>query len=254
MQSQIFINQVYVLTRANLKSRYRNTIAGFIWVIMNPLLMFGAQSLVFRKFLQLNVPNYYLFLLSGLLPWIFLVQNVEMCTGIFVNSRTLLKAFPTHPAVYLTAQILDNLINFLAAFFILLLGMAFFAPYPAQGIPYLVFPIIFLTIAATAISWFLATLQVFFRDTRFIVTFVMSIAFYLTPVFYPIAIVPEKYHWVIAINPFARLITPFRDCIYDFNLKTLIESSGAAFVTCLCFIALAGGLWKLKKNAIYFKL
>src|ERR1035437_5970491 len=92
-EHRVLIRQVRALTVANLKSRYRKTFVGFLWVILNPLILYGVQSLVFMKFLKLQVPNYTLFLLSGLLPWVFIVQSVEMCTSLIVINGKLFKSF-----------------------------------------------------------------------------------------------------------------------------------------------------------------
>ena len=120
MIDRIFFRQSIILAMANMKARYRDTIAGFIWVVLNPLIMFGAQSVAFKKFLRLDVPNYYLFLLGGLLPWIFLVNSLQMCTPVFEEKGPLLKSFKIQPLVVLSAQLFDNFVNFLFAFFILL--------------------------------------------------------------------------------------------------------------------------------------
>ena len=98
--SRRFWEQIRVLTAANLKTRYRKTWAGFLWVILNPLTMYWIQTQVFSRFLKLNVSNYALFLLSGLLPWIFIVQTLEMCASLFVWSSRMFKAFPVSPLVY----------------------------------------------------------------------------------------------------------------------------------------------------------
>src|SRR5665647_1643549 len=101
MNLPLFWIQVKDLTVASLKSRYRKTWAGFVWVILNPLLMFGVQSLVFKRFLGLQIPDYYLFLLGGLLPWIFMSSTIQMGTPIFVTQAQLLRSFKINPMVLL---------------------------------------------------------------------------------------------------------------------------------------------------------
>src|SRR3954465_5069767 len=123
--ARIFVRQSRALTAANLKSRYRRTIAGFLWVVLNPLIQFGVQSAIFRHVLKIQVNNYLIFLLSGLLPWIFITQSMDMCTSLFVTSGNVLKSFRLNPLVLLTAQLLDNLLNFLAAFLIIFVALLF---------------------------------------------------------------------------------------------------------------------------------
>ena len=75
---QIFSRQLISLTLANMKARYRKTFAGFLWVILNPIILYSVQSVVFRKILKIELPDYSLFLLGGLLPWIFITSTLEM--------------------------------------------------------------------------------------------------------------------------------------------------------------------------------
>jgi ABC-type polysaccharide/polyol phosphate export permease len=252
--TRAFRIQVQSLTVANLKTRYRQTLAGFFWVVFNPLVMYGVQSLVFRKFLRLEVPDYSMFLLSGLLPWIFIVQSVEMSTSIFVTNGRLLKSFPIHPLVCLLAQLCDNVVNFLAAF--LLLGVPTWILHPGHVLGLLLLPLALVTLfcAVFALCWLLATLQVFFRDTRFIVSFVMSIAFFLTPVFYPVDFVPSQFRWIILINPFHHLLVPFRQTLYVFEPRAFMQAIGVAGLIAAALFGFASILWSKKRNEVYLNV
>lgn len=246
--------QVKALTKANLKSRYRKTIAGFIWVVMNPIIMFSVQSLVFRKFLKLEMPNYMMFLLSGLLPWIFISQSLEMCTGLFVNSGRVIKAFSVHPLVFLASQLIDNLINFIAAFTLVFIPLAVSQPTNIIGL--LLLPICMLVLGAGALgmAWVFATLHCLLRDTRFVVTFVLSIGFFLTPVFYPREYVPEEMRFMVDINPIHRLIDPFRHSIYRFDAVAFGHSIGVAILVSALSLAAAYLLWRSKRNVVYLSI
>ena len=83
---KIFIRQLISLTFANMKARYRKTLAGFIWVILNPIILYSVQSIVFRKILKIDVPDYSLFLMGGLLPWIFITNTLEMSIPYLYNN------------------------------------------------------------------------------------------------------------------------------------------------------------------------
>jgi ABC-type polysaccharide/polyol phosphate export permease len=249
-----FFPQVRALTVANLKSRYRKTLAGFLWVLINPLIVFAVQSLVFKKFLRLEVPNYSLFLLSGLLPWIFITQSLEMCTSIFVSASQLLKSFQLPPLVYLFAQLFDNLINFVAAFLIILLPVLLTESGHNSSLLLLPLAVLPLVFGVVGMAWLLATAQVFFRDTRFVISFVLSIAFFLTPVFYPESFVPEQYRWLINVNVFYILIRPFRYVVTHAGTDELLRAFGTATMTACLLISAATLVWVRKKNAIYFNL
>ncbi len=245
------MRQAVILTAASLKTRYRNTVSGLVWVILNPLLIFGAQAFVFHNVLHINVANYPLFLLSGLLPWVFLVQSVEMGTGAFTQSGKFLKSFPVHPFVILSSQILDNLFNFLLSFTIILLptALAFHFDWPR----YLLVPLSIIPLFIFVISFvfLLATVQVFFWDTRFVMSFAMSVAFYMTPIIYPIEFIEEKYRWIISLNPFWQVLHPFQIAISG-DLHLYSASLANSFLTAALMAGLAFINWGRSKNEFYF--
>jgi ABC-type polysaccharide/polyol phosphate export permease len=254
MRLRFFWTQVWELTLASLKSRYRKTLAGFVWVILNPLLQFGVQSLVFKKFLNLNVPNYYLFLLGGLLPWIFIISTLQMSTPVFVSHSQLLKSFKINPFVVLGAQILDNFINFLASFILILLPFFFFS---SQALlPLILLPVSFipLLIGISSISMTLAIVNVFFRDTNFVIGFFLALLFFITPIFYPVDFVPENWRFLISFNPIYYLIEPVKILIYDAKINHYFDSVFKSFGVSLFFLCLSIFMWRKKKNDFYNRL
>ncbi len=249
--AQQMVGQSLTLMRANLKTRYRNTISGLVWVILNPVLMFGAQAIVFHYILKVNVERYPLFLLSGILPWIFIVQSIEMGTGSFTNQGRLLKSFPIHPFVVLVAQILDNLFSFLLSFTAIFLPTAIY--YGFDAIRFLLLPLAILPlfIFINGLTFLLATIQVFFWDTRFVISFVINVAFYLTPIIYPLEMIPAEYRWLMKLNPLWYVLRPFQLAIVgDIHLfsRALTEST----IVALLIFGLAILNWRRSKNELYF--
>lgn len=249
-----FWPQVRDLTLASMKARYRKTWAGFLWVIMSPILLFGVQSLVFRKFLKINIFHYDLFLLTGLLPWIFIASTLQMGTPIFVTQSQLLRAFKINPLVVIAAQILDNFINFLLSFFLILVPFYFYA----ERTPELLFvsPLFFLplVIGTGALTIILSTLNVFYRDINFVMGFILSLMFFLTPIFYPRSYIPEEWQWAITWNPFYGFIEPLRLLLYQNDLiaSLILWGKGLALATLFCILAI--WTWKRNVNDFYRKL
>ncbi len=250
----IFLRQVLALTRANLKSRYRKTFAGFLWVVLNPVVMFGVQSLIFQHILQIPVTNYFVFLLSGLLPWIFIVQSMDMCTSIFVTNSQVLKSFQFRPLVLLFAQLLDNFINFVAAFVIVFTALALHQGVAWKGLLFAPLALAVLAIGTTALCWLLATMQVFLRDTRFVVQFGTSIMFFLTPIFYPREMVPAGFRWMADFNPLYRLIEPFRIAVYDFRWENFQRSLVQGAIVATVLLASSAFVWRSRRSAMYVQL
>ncbi|CBW27899.1 putative polysaccharide export ABC transporter permease protein [Halobacteriovorax marinus SJ] len=258
MESKLSIKeysrQVLALTSANMKARYRKTIAGFLWVILNPIIMYSVQSFVFKKILKLEVPDYSLFLLCGLLPWIFITMNIEMITPILEGSRELLKSFSLKPSVLVLSQVIDNFINFLVAFTVILLPFWFLSDLSLTGIFFIPIILLSLVIGVFSMCFILSVMQLFFRDIRFIVSFVTSVLFFLTPIFYPIEFIPTEYRIFVELNPIYSFIEPFRFAIYDFSMDILLQKILKSIFFSMLFSISAFMIWKRKRGEFYVKL
>lgn len=239
------------MTWANMKSRYRKTIAGLLWVIINPIIMYGAQSLAIKHFLGLNLPNFYIFLLGGLLPWIFITQTISMTTPLILQNGGLLKSFKVDPLLLVHSQVLDNFVNFLLPFALLFTILWSDSTSSSEGLIFLPFSFIFLIAGVVGMSRILAILHVFYRDTAFVVNFMTGVMFFLTPIFYPISYVPEKYQFLVSLNPLYVFIDVVRSTIYEYNFDHMIMAFAKASGFTVFFLLLSALLWRAKRNKIY---
>ncbi len=251
-----YLRQIWLHTAYSLRARYRGTLIGLVWVIINPLALYGIQSLVFKHFLKLDIKNYYLFLLSGLLPWIFISMCLQMCTPIFEDQRAIIKSFKMNPVVLLIAMIADNLVNFIIPFLLLISLLPFFdQEISLQGLLFLPLAVALLLLAIFPLCWLLATLQVFFRDTRYIVGFALSFLFFLTPIFYPKSYVPEKYQFLVDFNPIYHILHPFKASLYSFDgLQSLVDPTLMALLVATIFWIIALVTWRHKRNEFYLHI
>lgn len=248
------LQQVLVTLGANLKQRYRGSFAGLVWVLLAPLLTYGVQCLVFKYILKIQVENYFIFLLSGLLPWLFMSQSIEMGTGSFVAHGRLLKSFPVSPLVPLGAVILDHFLNISILMVLFLITASFFELFAVWKMPLVLVVMINNLVAAFAMTWLLATLQVFFRDVRFMISFALNICFFLTPVFYPENFIDEKYRPLLLLNPFHHLILPMRDLVRDPIPDAFALHLINAVVVSILALGLASIYWRQKRNVLYFSI
>lgn len=247
--------QIKTFTLASIKSRYRNTAAGLLWVVLSPLLMFGAQSFAFKYVLKIDFANYPLFLLTGLMPWIFLMQSTNMGTGLILSQSRLLKSFPIHPLACLMAMIADNMINFLLTFFIILIPLVWLSP-DVNGTNFLWMPVplVSLFIATVGLVWLLSVSQVFFYDTRYIVEFVTSIAFFVTPIFYPRQFVGPQFQWLIDLNPLNFIFAPLQALSRQELPENFFALIWQSYAVSISIFALASFFWWRKRNMLYFRL
>jgi ABC-type polysaccharide/polyol phosphate export permease len=216
--------QAVLLTHSFLKARYRRTFAGFVWVTLNPIIRFAAQILVFHLILNIPQEDYALFLVTGLLPWHFMSQSMEMCTHQLIDYARWIRSFPAHPSVYVIAQVLDCLVSQATAFALLFIVTSLYSPAPRWGLALLPLAAIPLVVFTVACSWLLATLQVFYRDTRFILALVLQVLFFITPIFFSQSMVPDSLKWIVVINPFHHMIEPFRHALFQPDLAKFGES------------------------------
>lgn len=239
------------LTVASIKSRYRKTWAGFLWVILNPIMLFGVQSLVFRKFLRIDVPSYFLFLLGGLLPWIFITSTIQMGTPLFVSQAQLLRSFKINPWVILSSQVLDGFINFIASFLLIMLPFYFY--YDKSVVNLLALPLatIPLLIGTLSLTVTFSILNVFYRDINFVMGFIFSLLFFLTPIFYPKEFVPAEWQWLIKFNPIIYLIEPFREVLHQSVGSEFFSLLLQSFLISLGLAIVAIFTWKRKQNDFY---
>ena len=121
-----------------------------------------------------------------------MTQSIEMCTPLFITNRVVLLGFKINPLVILLGQILDNFFNFLFAFILLLIPFWIILGDNINGLPYLTLALLNLIFGLIGVAWLLSVLQVFYRDTRFILPFITNVALFLTPIFYPPEYVPEN--------------------------------------------------------------
>lgn len=239
------------LTIRELKARYKNSVLGFFWSLLNPLGMMLVFTVVFTVLMPNNqIRNFPVFLLCGLLPWNFFSAGVMTGTNSIVSNGNLVKKVYFPRSVLPIASVLANLVNFLLALIVL---FALLFVFRIRLSPYVwLLPIVILiqTCFVAGMALVLSTLNVFYRDTLMIMDVVMLAWFFLTPVFYPIEILPRSYEVLgltlnvhrlaYILNPMASLISTYRDLLYwgyrtdlDFFLRTTLTA----------LIVLAFGFW-----------
>jgi ABC-type polysaccharide/polyol phosphate export permease len=250
------IRKILFLTYFHMCARYRKTWAGFLWVISSPILTFLVQALIFKEIFKFNIDRYPLFLLAGLLPWFFISQTLNSVTSCLVLSREVLLAFKIPPYVIVSSQVLDQFLSFLAAFiimglFLILPHIYTYSFFRLCTIPINLLMILYFVLVLTTL---LSFWHIFFRDVHFIIQFVMSLAFYVTPIFYTFEMFPAKYKWLLLINFFIPFIKIFQTSIYLWNLEnwsinicqTLLIN---IFLTCLLLLS-----FKLKMRDFYINV
>lgn len=198
----------------DLRTRYKGSFFGFLWTLLNPLLMLIVYSTLFSIILKMPVDNYPIFLFCTLLSWIFFQSTVQTSSSIIVNSGNLIKKVYFPHEIMPISVVLGGLLNYLFGLVVLIPALIMYGYYP--NIHYLWLPVLILIqfIFTLAISFFVAALTVFFRDMEHMLNIFLSALLYLTPVMYPLSMIPDKYLWLYNWNPMAILISSYRSVFY----------------------------------------
>jgi lipopolysaccharide transport system permease protein len=202
--------QISELLGASLKVRYRKTWVGFFWVLLNPVIVLSVQGFVFSHLLNLPVETYAIYLISGFLPWIFLSQTLEMGTSQLKSQATVIKALSVKPFFITLSQALENLINFFASALFIVIPLLVITGKPVWLALYWIPSAVPLFIVGLSLTFFAATSNILLRDLRYIISFGLTLLYFLTPIFYPRDFVPEQYRWFLDVNPMTALISPFQ--------------------------------------------
>lgn len=211
-----------VLVSRNLKVKYQRSVLGFVWTLLNPLLTIGVLAAVFTHVVKIPVPNYWAFLLSGYFVWNFVQMTLSTGTYIFGEHSQLTRsvAFPLELLIF--ASTAARLVEFALEMSIVLVALVVFHHH---GVPasFALLPLLVLIQTAIAVGLFMgvATLAVFYADIQHALPALLLVLFYLSPVFYPLEMVPENVHAVYLLNPFASLLTLFHTVVYKGELPSL---------------------------------
>ena len=242
---------IYSLTVREVKIRYKNSVLGFLWSLLNPLGMMAVFTFVFTVMMpSYEVAKFPIFMLCGLLPWNYFSAGVTASIHSIVSNANLVRKVYFPREVLPIVSVLSNLVNFLLALVVLFGALLLFRVRLSPWVWLLPVLILIQTCFALGVAFFLSALNVFYRDTMMIMEVVMLAWFFLTPVFYPIEVLPRSYEFLgvnfnvhrlmYILNPMASLISGYRDLLY-WGYRTDIDFFIRTAVTAL--VVLAAGYW-----------
>lgn len=198
------------LVGRDMKIRYKRSVLGIAWSLLNPLLQLCVFVIVFQHVLPLDIPNYPLFVFIGLLVWSWFQSALMAATTSIVDNRELIKQ-PHFPAAILpVVMVITNWIHFVLALPILF-GMLALSDLPFVPVM-LLLPLLMLIQALLIVSasYFLAALHVTFRDTQYLLGVFLLMGFYLTPIFYDFSVIQGPYRFFLQLNPVLQLVEAYR--------------------------------------------
>ena len=203
------------LVGRDIKLRYRRSVLGILWSLLNPLVYLVVLVFVFQSVAPLNIPNYPLFTFMGVLAWGWFSSALPAATSCITGSRELIRqpGFPS--AILPVVPIVSSLVHFCIAMALLILALLI--AQHGLSVAIIALPlVVFLQFLVTlSLGYITATIQVRFHDTAHLVGVSMLLGFFITPVFYRPGVLPARYQVFYGVNPMAQLIGAYRDILLD---------------------------------------
>jgi lipopolysaccharide transport system permease protein len=236
----------YFLAKRDIKVRYKQTVLGGLWAVLQPALAMIVFSLFFGRLAHMpsdNVP-YPIFVYAGLLAWTYFANALAASGESMVTSSNLITKVYFPRLIVPAAAALAGLLDFFIASLLLGAMMLWYGIYPGAAV--LLFPVLVgLTFfCAIGAGLWLAALNVEYRDIRYVIPFLIQLWLFASPVIYPSSIVPERYQWLIAINPMAGVIKAFRACLLD---AQPVDWAALGISTAVIALLLVSGLYYFRR-------
>jgi lipopolysaccharide transport system permease protein len=234
-------DMVRELIARDMKLRYRGSLLGVAWTLLNPIAELLVLLFIFDHVLPLNIPNYGAFLFTGLLVYGWFQSSLLFATGAIVNNRELIKRPGVPASVLPIVNVASNLVHFVLALPVLLVLVV------ASGVELtgavLALPLLIgiQFVLILSLAYPVATAHVWFRDTQYLLRVALQLLFYLTPVFYEVSAIPREYQALYRLNPMVSIVEWYRDVLLRGTVPAPASVLGVVLVSaCLLIVGLFG--------------
>ena len=230
--------------KKEIRGKYKGSFLGVLWSFVNPLLQVAVYAIVFTYIMRVQTDNYLIYLIIGIIPWTFFttVINQGMIT-VRMNAGIIKKVYFPREILPISVA-LSGLINFLISCIII----ALFCIFGGVGITW---HIIFLPLIAIlqfiltlGIVFALSAINIYIKDTEYIVTFLINMLFYATPILYEASLFPEKIRWILYLNPMTQVVEAYRNIFLYHQLPDL---GGLIYLFFIAFVLFFLGLLIFRK-------
>ncbi len=241
---------LYFLTWRDVKVRYKQTLLGVVWVILQPLLAMLTFSIFFGKLVGVasdGIP-YALFAYTALLPWMFFSKAVTSGGSSLVNSAHLITKIYFPRLIIPGATVLSGLVDFAVAFVLLILLMLYYGVGVTLNILLLPLLILLTVLFALGVGLWTSAMNVRYRDIGAVLPFAVQMWMFVTPIIYPLSLVPQKWRWLMTLNPMTGIIEGYRSAL----LGTPCNWSALAFSATVTLILLFYSSYTFRRMESHF--
>ena len=203
-----------LLVSNSIKTRYKRSTLGILWTLLNPLLTTLVLTIAFSQIFRFQIQNYTIYLLVGLLFWNFFSQSTTQAMATLIWGSSLIKRIYIPRTIFAISVLGNALTNFLLALIPLGLIMLFMRHPFTSALLWLPLAILLMAMFTLGLALFISTLAVYFVDVVDLYSILMTVWFYLTPVIYPVEIVPPRFAPLVQLNPMTTMLGLFRSIVY----------------------------------------
>lgn len=249
--SKHFWDLLIEITKREIKARYKQSVLGYAWVVIVPLVNLTVLTLVFSYFVRIptgNVP-YPVFLFTGLIPWMFTANSLVAATSSLVANSSLITKIYIPTEVFPISSILTKFIDFLLT---ILVGLVLIVVFGVTLNSIFIFlPLIFVVqlFLTLGVSFFLSSLNVFYRDIENVMAVLVTVWMYLSPVLYPQELIPAQWLPIYNLNPMAPILGAYRNSVL-YGVAPAWTSFGYSLAVSV--VIFLGGLFFFKRRSRYF--
>ncbi|MBQ3475193.1 MAG: ABC transporter permease [Bacilli bacterium] len=228
-----------------IRGKYKGSILGVLWSFLNPLLMVAVYAIVFPYLMRMEgMENYLVFLITGVIPWVFFTTVVTTgCNCVWINGGIIKKVYFPREILPISV-VIAGLINFLISCVIILLFAIFGGIGIGVSLAWLPVIALIQSVFSLGLLFILCAINVYIRDVEYIVQFIMNLVFYATPIIYQPSMLPEKFKWILYMNPMAQIIDAYRSIFY---YKTSPDIISLIVMAVVAFVVLIIGYGVFKK-------
>ena len=240
------------LVNRDLKVKYKRSYLGYLWSLLNPLLMMFVVSLVFSHVFRFEIENFALYLLCGQVMFNFFSESTSMAMNSILQNAGLIKKVYVPKYILPLAKVCSSFVNLLWSLLaVLIMFLVYRIPFYVTT-PLAIIPLIYVFLISYGVGLFMSVLATYFRDMVHLYGVFLQALMYLTPLFYPADILPEKILLLVKCNPMYHIVTYFRDVALYGNFPSLRDN-----LVCILFCALSlllGGyvFRKYQKNFLLY--
>ena len=242
----VYRELLYFLTWRDIKVRYKQTVLGASWAIIQPLFAMLIFTLFFGKLAKISSDGipYPIFAYAGLLPWMFFSTAITSSGNSLVGSSNLITKVYFPRMIIPGAAVLAGLVDFAIAFLFLCALMIYYRLAPGWNFLALPFLVGLTALLALGVGMWISALNVKYRDVRYALPFLIQLWMFASPVIYPASLVPEKWRWVLFLNPLTGIIEGFRAALFGTNK---LDWPALGFSTLITLGTLLGSAYSFRR-------